>query len=146
MDWRDSYHVACFLCGLRFATIQLCFVYVVRKAFIEPLPGNALTCHSINALIVRTSNGLCYICHMYKFILSVFEIFLSHRHEFPIRWEELEIMVPLAGCLVPLGVPVKQSEKYWHVVNMFANFSLFLFVALAIRTFPATLKPYMSSK
>jgi hypothetical protein len=30
MDWRDSYHVACFLCGLRCATIELCFLCVVR--------------------------------------------------------------------------------------------------------------------
>jgi hypothetical protein len=26
MNWRDSYHVTCFLCGLRYATIELCFL------------------------------------------------------------------------------------------------------------------------
>jgi hypothetical protein len=36
MKWWDSYHVTCFLCGLRYATIELCFlrspcrVYITR--------------------------------------------------------------------------------------------------------------------
>jgi hypothetical protein len=31
MDWRDSYHVTCFQCGLRHETKEgLCFLCVVR--------------------------------------------------------------------------------------------------------------------
>jgi hypothetical protein len=30
MDWRESYHVTCILCGRRYATIELCFLCVVR--------------------------------------------------------------------------------------------------------------------
>jgi hypothetical protein len=30
MDWRDIYHVTCFPCGLRYATIEMCFLCVVR--------------------------------------------------------------------------------------------------------------------
>jgi hypothetical protein len=30
MNWQDSYHVTCFLCDLRYATIELCFLYVVH--------------------------------------------------------------------------------------------------------------------
>jgi hypothetical protein len=26
LDWRDSYYVTCFLCGLHYATVELCFL------------------------------------------------------------------------------------------------------------------------
>jgi hypothetical protein len=26
MTWRENYHVTCFLCGLRYAAIELCFL------------------------------------------------------------------------------------------------------------------------
>jgi hypothetical protein len=26
MDWRDNYHMICFLCGLRYARVELCFL------------------------------------------------------------------------------------------------------------------------
>jgi hypothetical protein len=35
MDWRDSYHVTFFLCGLHYATIELCFLRVVRVERIQ---------------------------------------------------------------------------------------------------------------
>jgi hypothetical protein len=30
MDWRKSSHVICFLCRLRYATIELCVLCVIR--------------------------------------------------------------------------------------------------------------------
>jgi hypothetical protein len=34
MDWRDSDHVTCFLCGLRYATIELCFLRCPCRVYI----------------------------------------------------------------------------------------------------------------
>jgi hypothetical protein len=34
MDWRDNYHVICFLCGLRYATLELCFLCCPCGAYI----------------------------------------------------------------------------------------------------------------
>jgi hypothetical protein len=34
MDLRDSYHVTCFLCGLHYATTELCFLRFPCRGYI----------------------------------------------------------------------------------------------------------------
>jgi hypothetical protein len=34
MDWRDNYHVTCFLCGMRYATVELCFLRCSCRGYI----------------------------------------------------------------------------------------------------------------
>jgi hypothetical protein len=34
MDWRDSYHVTCFMCGLRCAALELCFLRCPCRGYI----------------------------------------------------------------------------------------------------------------
>jgi hypothetical protein len=38
MDWRESYHVPCFLCGLRYSTIELCFLRCPCRGCITRVP------------------------------------------------------------------------------------------------------------
>jgi hypothetical protein len=41
MDWRDTYHVACFLCRLRYADTEKCFLRCPCRGYITRIQENS---------------------------------------------------------------------------------------------------------
>jgi hypothetical protein len=54
MDCRDSYHVTCFLYGLRYAKIELSFLYMVRAERIWEWELTSLELRSSKGTVVWT--------------------------------------------------------------------------------------------
>jgi hypothetical protein len=68
MDWRDNYYVTCFLCRLRYATIELCFLrcpcsgYITRvRLLLRMVLRSAITASS-SATSGQTASSLPAAC------------------------------------------------------------------------------------
>jgi hypothetical protein len=86
MDWRDSYHVTCFLCGLRHATIELCFLCVVRAERIREWKLTSLEFRSSKGTAVWPKKELEDVtCAIVTVILRVYELIVVTTSEEPIN-------------------------------------------------------------
>jgi hypothetical protein len=80
MDWRDSYHLTCFLFGLRYVTLELCFLCVVRAERIWDNTGLGIDFiripkfqgkNSVARRRIRRLSVWRYMCYSYSNLESV---------------------------------------------------------------------------
>jgi hypothetical protein len=80
MEWRDSYHVTCFQCSLRYTTVELCFLCLVRAeriwentgmgidfTWVPKFQGNS----SVVRRRIRRLSVWRYMCYSYSNLESV---------------------------------------------------------------------------